>query len=259
VENEKQGDVARIPVRDLFVLVDRRRFAELCRYRWNLLKRRGRPGAVTRSGTKSEGRKTIFMHRQILNAPDGVWVDHINGNPLDNRRCNLRLVSARQNQMNRGPNLAARPSRFKGVTRERGKWVARIHIELIGKRRNLFLGEFRSEEDAAQVYNEAAKELFGEYARPNGATSLFAEKERRYEELLARYEKLNDKYGAAHEEGRRGVARSAELSGLMEALAALTHPDDRFYGPLVEGPELWDLNDAYHRAVLYFDKLRGEG
>ena len=102
------------------------------------------------------------LHRLLVDAPLGFHVDHANGNPLDNRRCNLRIVTPRQNSWNRRPRKNA-ASRFKGVTQRRGKWRARITIHGVRKE----LGQFDREEDAAMAYNRAAKEYFGEYARLN--------------------------------------------------------------------------------------------
>jgi hypothetical protein len=106
---------------------------------------------------------SYLMHRLILNAPKDLQVDHINGDKLDNRRCNLRLCTAVQNRMNvfsyRGTS-----SEFKGVSwnKRLAKWES--HISLNGKRH---LGFFTNEQDAAQAYNEAASRQFGEFARLN--------------------------------------------------------------------------------------------
>lgn len=103
-----------------------------------------------------------------MSAPPGVEVDHINGNPLDNRRHNLRLCDRSENLAN----THKRPggtSRFKGVSwcnRDK-KWVA--HIEVRGRQKNI--GGFRSEEEAAAAYNRAATEAWGEFAKVNNLTA----------------------------------------------------------------------------------------
>ena len=111
--------------------------------------------------------KIIFMHSIILPAPNGFVVDHINGNRLDNRRENLRLVTVQQNNFNRRSNINYCSSRYKGVfwIEERQLW--RSSIKLNGKSTNL--GYFRSEEDAASAYNFYAVKLFGSFARLNDA------------------------------------------------------------------------------------------
>ena len=104
----------------------------------------------------------VYMHRLIMDAPDGVEVDHINGDRLDNRRCNLRLCTHRQNLRNRKRQDNG-SSRYKGVHKSAGKWRAQIGYD--GKTHHL--GYFTDEADAARAYNEAASEHFGEFARLN--------------------------------------------------------------------------------------------
>ena len=110
------------------------------------------------------------MHHLIIGKPPkGMVVDHINGNKLDNRKSNLRFVTHQQNSFNSKkripPKKGVNPSKHKGVTwrNDRNKWRATITID--GKR--LYLGLFESEDDAAEAYNKAAKEHFGDYARLN--------------------------------------------------------------------------------------------
>lgn len=116
--------------------------------------------AKIRVGTNIEG-KLMFLHRLLLNAPKGVQVDHINGNALDNRRSNLRLATLQQNCFNRPKRSDGKYSKYKGVGMP--PWSARIKV--IGK--TILLGTYKTEEDAALAYNEAATKYFGEFARPN--------------------------------------------------------------------------------------------
>lgn len=106
----------------------------------------------------------ILMHREILGliagSPDG---DHRDGDGLNNRRNNLRVVTKSQNQMNQ--QKIRGNSRFKGVCwdKSRGKWLATIRFE----RKSYNLGRFNNESDAACAYDKKAQELFGEFARLN--------------------------------------------------------------------------------------------
>ena len=103
------------------------------------------------------------MHREILNAPAGVLVDHINHNGLDNRKANLRLATRAQNCWNRKkPKMRKCASRFKGVGWHKGnkKWVSRIRFN--GRR--ISIGYFNDEVEAAKSYDEAAKKYHGEFA-----------------------------------------------------------------------------------------------
>jgi len=122
---------------------------------------------VMRKRANGGKRFTEYMHRVVLNAKHGETVDHINGNPLDNRRCNLRIVSLSENGANRRPNVLlggkAMSSMYKGVSWNNGhaKWQARL--------RQKSLGYFISETDAAKAYDRHAKQEFGNCARLNFA------------------------------------------------------------------------------------------
>ena len=107
--------------------------------------------------------KTFRMHRIIMNAPDDMDIDHINGNALDNRRCNLRICTISQNLCNQKKTRGK--SKYLGVDWHKiaKKWRAAIQIN----KKRYYLGCFISEIDAARAYNEAAKKLHGEFARLN--------------------------------------------------------------------------------------------
>lgn len=110
---------------------------------------------------------TVKLHRLILermlNRPlrRGEYVDHINGDGLDNRRCNLRLATAAQNQMNQR-RRRDNTSGFKGVRfdRARQRWRAEIRVD--GK--HIFLGRFDTPVEAHRAYCKAAALYFGEFA-----------------------------------------------------------------------------------------------
>ena len=103
-----------------------------------------------------------MLHRIITNAPADMQVDHINGNPLDNRRSNLRFVNNTQNSWNRS-DKKGRTSRYRGVTKRKdGKYQAQIRI---GENRRLYLGAYDNELDAYVAYCEAQQEFHGEYRR----------------------------------------------------------------------------------------------
>lgn len=117
------------------------------------------------AGATIEG-KRVYMHRFLMQAPDGVEVDHIDLDRLNNCRSNLRLVTTAQNQCN----TAKRPgtlSQYKGVTfdKHRGRWKAAIKLPDTTSQKNL--GYFDTEVEAAKAYDAAATQAFGEHARLN--------------------------------------------------------------------------------------------
>ena len=104
------------------------------------------------------------LHRLIAGCGQGDVVDHINGNGLDNRRCNLRICSHAENLRNRKIH-ANNNSGFKGVYFDRSLSVRpwRAQIRVAGKKFNL--GRYSTAEEASQAYKKAAVRLHGEFAR----------------------------------------------------------------------------------------------
>lgn len=153
-----------IPLSRGFVaLVDDEDYRELARHKWSV---NGAGRYASRNNKQVDGKRVspgaILMHRQILNAPGGMEVDHINGNGLDNRRSNLRLCTHSQN----GKNARQPPGRalFRGVEPHQGKYRARICVD--GRRVHFW--PFETPIEAARAYDAAAKRPHGEFAVLNG-------------------------------------------------------------------------------------------
>ena len=109
-------------------------------------------------------RDKVWMHRLImgLKLGDERTVDHIeSGNTLDNRKRNLRVCSDRENRLNSRVRRNRKNGSLKGVDLKGGKWRARICVNW----KQTTLGLFDSEVEAHQAYSQAAKELFGDFAR----------------------------------------------------------------------------------------------
>lgn len=112
--------------------------------------------------------RTVRLHRELLKAPLGELVDHINGNPLDNRRENLRLTDATGNSRNKRVQRRSYTG-FKGVhSHKLGQWRATIVAD--GKKHDL--GVFKSPVEAALAYDAAAIEMHGPFAKTNAQMGL---------------------------------------------------------------------------------------
>lgn len=117
-------------------------------------------GLRHKEGHLSEGsRCTIFLHRAVmaLRTGDGKTVDHVNGDGLDCKRANLRIVTRRENTRNRGGSQTNGSSGFLGVTLNRSGWMA--HIMVDGKTKNL--GRFRTPEEANLARLTYEKNIWG--------------------------------------------------------------------------------------------------
>jgi hypothetical protein len=160
----------RIPLtQGQFAIVDPEDYPRLAKYKWHANKARDTYYAQRKLWLPRLKKEiTIKMHRQILNVPHNLLVDHINHNPLDNRKANLRPATHSQNTCNT-PKYRRSRSRYKGVTwhKPKQKWNARIRKN----RRTISLGYFNNEIDAAKAYDRAAKKYHGDFAVLNSPMS----------------------------------------------------------------------------------------
>ncbi len=157
--------VREIPVNQGYVvLVDDDDFDWLNQWKWNVqapdsrrrnlyARRHFYPGSGGR-------RKLVLMHRLLLRAPVGLQIDHVDRNPLNNQRSNLRLATNRLNSAN-GCMKRANTSGFRGVSqRPSGRWRAAISVDC----RTEWIGLFDEPEQAAQAYDDAARAAHGPFA-----------------------------------------------------------------------------------------------
>ena len=151
-------------------LVDQEDYERVSKHKWCALyacKRYDDGVFYAVRGTRRGGKQVFtYLHRFVLNAPAGLEVDHIYvKDTLDCRRANLRLATKSQNMANQRKARKPASSRYKGVSwhQHTKKWRARIGVN----RRNMHLGLFSSESDAALAYNRAATLHFGQFALLN--------------------------------------------------------------------------------------------
>jgi hypothetical protein len=152
---------ALIPLtRGMFAVIDESDIPMVASYLWCVV---GDPRYTLYAATCIAGRN-MRLHRMITSAPDGMFVDHINGNGLDNRKQNLRLCTRNQNMHNRRK-VVGGVHKYKGLCfiPWSRRWTARIYY----LSKPIHLGTFDTEAEAASAYNDAAKRYFGEFARLN--------------------------------------------------------------------------------------------
>ena len=135
-----------------YAICDKDRFNIVNRFNWCL----SASGYVK---TTING-KSVFLHRFLC--PEIKSIDHINGNPLDNRSQNIRPATHQENMFNRRKNKTNKTG-FKGVTQSGQKFVAMIGFN--GK--VIYLGTFENKIEAARAYDKKALELHGEFANIN--------------------------------------------------------------------------------------------
>jgi hypothetical protein len=158
----------------MFALVDPQDFYWLNNFDWFSKINRTSFYAVRFNNDLPKGPTMVSMHRQIMNFPKGLIVDHRNLDGLDNRRSNLRIATYSENNCNKAKRKNT-SSCFVGVCFDKRcrRWVAYIQMN----RKRIQLGYFDSEIDAARAYDRAAREYHKEFARlnfPNEQSTLLS-------------------------------------------------------------------------------------
>lgn len=160
VNNYKiEGDIVKINDKILIDLDDLEKVKSFNRY-WSI--------NICGYAYCTKDSQQIFMHRVIIGLPikldrqDGLVADHLNGNRLDNRKCNLRILSLKQNPIN-CITYSTNTSGVKGLSwnKRLHKWVASIQTN----NKTLYLGVYKDKEEAIKVRKRAEEKYFGELNR----------------------------------------------------------------------------------------------
>ncbi len=152
----------RIPLtKGMFAIVDTENYDNRMKWKWSVLKGKNTWYAI-RCIRSKEKTIYIYMHRLLLDLKKGEKGDHKDHNGLNNRMDNLRKCTHSQNMKNM-KKPKNNTSGQKGVSKERKGWRAII----IADKKRFYLGNFKTKEEAALAYNEAAKKLHGEFAYLN--------------------------------------------------------------------------------------------
>jgi hypothetical protein len=136
---------------------------------------------VRRQSTVNKKSKTFLLHREVLSITDGkIIIDHIDGNGLNNMKSNLRICTHSQNRKNRHNKSCKHTSKYLGVSlkttkykyrvksgEERASITKRWEARIQHNKKQISIGFYNTEEEAAIAYNEKAIEFHGEFASLN--------------------------------------------------------------------------------------------
>lgn len=157
---ERDGDAIRIHLggrKGLVATIDARDEDEILDWYW---------GVVNGYAEGQQGRSArVYLHRLITGADSSKVVDHIDGDPMNNRRSNLRVTTQLGNGTNRRNLNKNNRSGYRGVyySTTKRRWIAQIKVNY----RPIKVGQFQTAEEAARAYDKAAKEFHGSFATLN--------------------------------------------------------------------------------------------
>ncbi len=164
VYTDAYGDYCKIPLtKSQFAKVDPEDYIWLSQFRWHCKVNKNAVYAV-RTVKEGSGWKRIFLHRLLMDTPEGKVCDHLNHDGLDDRKDNLRNCTIAENNANRR-RLADGSSQYIGVSWDKRRKIWTAHIKMNGE--DKYLGSFEVEEAAARAYDAAAWAHHGVFANLN--------------------------------------------------------------------------------------------
>lgn len=148
-----------------FTLVDDEDYEYLNQFKWFAMAN-GNNFYATRKVRNNKIQRNVYMHRLILSVTDTKHViDHIDHNSLNNQKSNLRIASHIENCKNRKPKKGG-GSKYLGVYYFKAK-TPRWQASMTVNKKSIYIGLFKSEDEAALAYNEAATKHHGQFANLN--------------------------------------------------------------------------------------------
>lgn len=142
-----------------FAIVDEADYERLNQHKWLFLHRAAARAENFRDESGNRRQRWFHMHRVIMDCPDDMEVDHINRNPLDNRKSNLRICTHQQNSFNH-PGYGK-----KGVHKVTNRPLKKPYCtRIMHSGKNIYIGYFETLEESRAAYDSAAMVLFGEFA-----------------------------------------------------------------------------------------------
>lgn len=154
------GDLLRIKTaKGVTIYADAADYDKLSKHSWCISKT-GYPVA-------NIGHRTVKLHRYLLDIPTGMVCDHINNNPLDNRRCNLRICTSQENARNRASSAS-----FHGV---RKTLAGNYSVRITRDRKEIYIGTFKTYEEAVEARLRAEDLYHGEFGYHHSSPAITTE------------------------------------------------------------------------------------
>jgi len=149
------------------IIIDDEDYDSIKNYNWGLHYNSYIDGfyITTNKRINKSKKTTLTLHREIMDCPKDKVVDHINRNILDNRKENLRICTIAENSRNAKKNKNGLTSEYRGVNYHKSARKYRASIRF--NKKEIYLGLYADEKEAAIAYNKAAIKYHGEFSNLN--------------------------------------------------------------------------------------------